>query len=234
MAALFITGTDTGVGKTFIACGLARLLRNRGFKVGVMKPVETGCAVRNEELEPSDALQLLSASRSGQDLQSVCPYRFVDPVAPDVAARRIGHTIEPNLIKEQFQSVSESHDITLVEGAGGLLVPIWKRYTMANLVADLGIPLCIVAASRLGAISHTLLTIETAQARHLSVRAYLLNYINAHRDTATATNADLLASSTDVPCAGIVEWAPSQDDTLIDRAADTIEKSVNVDLLFGF
>jgi len=233
MRGLFVTGTDTGVGKTFIAGGLARLLSDRGALVGVMKPVETGCDRRGDHLVPSDALQLLAAAGGHQDLASVCPYRFEAPLAPDVAARREGRSIDPEVIHDRFRTVASSHDIVLVEGAGGLLVPVWGRYTMADLAGDLGLSLLVVAASRLGAVNHTLLTLEHARFRGLPVAAYVLNQLTRQADDAMSTNADLLARSIDVPCAGVIGWSPSDPNGVAAAAARAVGRSVSVDDLLG-
>ena len=230
MAGFFITGTDTGVGKTFVACGLARSFHDRGLRVGVMKPVETGCSRRDDELLPADALRLLMAARSDQDLSSVCPYRFEAPLAPDVAARRAGQQIDPQVIHDRCRAIARSHDIIVVEGAGGLLVPIWNRYSMADLAADLGLPLLVVAASRLGAVSHTLLTLELAAARGLPVAAYVLNHLSREEDEAMSTNAGLLARSTDVPCAGVVTWSSVADQAdMAAVAAAAVGRALSVD-----
>lgn len=233
MRGLFITGTDTGVGKTFVAAGLARLLSERGLRVGVMKPVETGCDRRGDDLVPPDALQLLTAAGGDQDLSSVCPYRFEAPLAPDVAARREGRSIEPGLIHDRFRTMAASHEVVLVEGAGGLLVPIWERYTMADLAGDLGLPLLVVAASRLGAVSHTLLTLEHARFRGLPVAAYVLNQLTRYTDDAMSTNADLLARSVDVPCAGVIPWSTIDSEQVAAAAALAVRRAVSVDDLFS-
>ena len=225
MRGLFVTGTDTGVGKTFVTGGLARLLCSRGLRVGVMKPVETGCARHGDDLVPADALQLMTAAGGQQDLSSVCPYRFEAPLAPDVAARKAGRTIDPDAIRVRFQAIASSHDVVLVEGAGGLLVPIRGRYTMADLAVDLGLPILIVTASRLGAVSHTLLTLAHAQSRGLTVAAYLLNQLSRETDEAMSTNADLLARSTDVPCAGVIEWTPCDPDGVAEAAASAVSRT---------
>ena len=233
MRGLFITGTDTGVGKTFVTAGLARLLSDRRLRVGVMKPVETGCARHGDELVPADATRLLAAAGGDQDLSSVCPYRFEAPLAPDMAARQAGRSLDPGAILEGFRTVAGSHDVVLVEGAGGLLVPIWERYTMADLAADLGLPLLVVAASRLGAVSHTLLTLEHARFRGLPVAAYILNQLTGDPDDAMSTNADLLARSTDVLCAGVIEWSPAAPDRGAEAAALAVGRAVSVDVLLG-
>ncbi len=236
MRGLFVTGTDTGVGKTFVTAGLARLLSERGLRVGVMKPVETGCDRRGDDLVPADAEQLMTAAGGHQDLSSVCPYRFEAPLAPDMAARQEGRSIDPVVILDRFRAVAASHDIILVEGAGGLLVPIWERYTMADLAGDVGLPLLVVSASRLGAVSHTLLTLEHARFRGLPIAAYVLNQLTGAAGSgkdAMSTNADLLARSTDVPCAGVIEWSPSDIDRVAEAAALAVRRAVSVDDLLG-
>jgi len=233
MHGLFVTGTDTGVGKTFVTTGLARLLSDRGFHVGVMKPVETGCHRCGDDLVPADAVQLATAVGGHQKLSSVCLYRFEAPLAPDTAARQEGRSIDPAVILNSFRKIAASHDIVLVEGAGGLLVPIWERYTMADLASDIGFPLLVVAASRLGAVSHTLLTLEYARFRGLPVVAYVLNQLSSGIDAAMSTNADLLARSTEVPCAGVIEWSPTEGNRGAATAASAVSRAISVDGLLS-
>ena len=210
MRGLFITGTDTGVGKTFVACGIVGMLQARGFRVGVMKPVETGCS-NGDTLHPADATALRAAARSGEALATICPYRFKVPTAPDVAARLTGIRIDPSVILNSYRTIEASHDVTLVEGAGGLLVPIVDRYTMADLARDMALPILVVVNSKLGAINHTLLTLECAKTRDLSTAGYILNRVSNTDDIATTTNAELLARCTDVPCLGSMGCIESQN-----------------------
>lgn len=209
MAGLFITGTDTGVGKTFVARGIAAALRARGRRVGVLKPIETGCGGAIDR-QPADALALREAAGSNLPLERICPYRLDAPLAPDVAARLENVRIDPAVIAAAFRVLEQDHDVTLVEGAGGLLVPILERYMMADLAAELDLPLLVVVDSKLGAINHTLLTLEAATARGLTVRGYVLNHAAA-ADEAAATNASVLARCTDVPCLGTINWTRSAD-----------------------
>jgi dethiobiotin synthetase len=137
------------------------------------------------------------------------------------------------VILDRFRTVTASHDIVLVEGAGGLLVPIWERYTMADLAGDVGLPLLVVAASRLGAVNHTLLTLEHARFRGLLVAAYVLNQLTDAVDDAMSTNAELLARSTDVPCAGVIEWSPSDSERRVEGAAEAVRRSVSLEGLLG-
>ncbi len=222
MSGLFITGTDTGVGKTFVARGLAGALRRRGARVGVMKPIETGCGPGSRR-SPADAVALAAAAGSRLDLARICPYQLDAPLAPDVAARWEDTRVDPQSIVAGYREIARGHDITLVEGAGGLLVPIVDRYTMADLARDLGIPLLVVVDSKLGAINHTLLTLETAISRGIEVRGYVLNHASEGTDLASETNAALLHRSTDVACLGTIDWTPAAADdptAIIDAAID--------------
>ncbi len=216
----FITGTGTGVGKTFVACGIAAALRARGLRVGVMKPIETGCGPAGAR-RARDAAALRAAAESPLDLGTICPWQLEAPLAPDVAARLEGVRIDPPRIVRLYRAIERDHEVTLVEGAGGLLVPIDGGYTMADLARELHLPLIVVVDSKLGAINHTLLTLEAAAVRGLTVIGYVLNRAAPDDDRATMTNADLLARCTSVPCLGAVAWTPAGDaGVLMEKALD--------------
>lgn len=205
-AGIFISGTDTRVGKTLVACGLAALLKNTGFRVGVMKPAETGCEERDGKLFPQDAFYLKEASGCAEPLEKICPYRLRDPLAPSVAAERSGVKIDIGHIETIYNELSRKHDITIVEGAGGLLVPLLPHYTHADLAKLLNIPLLVVAANRLGAINHLLLTLEHASCRGLQVLGYVFNRLEAQPSLAADTNREALLSLTAVPCLGEIPY----------------------------
>jgi dethiobiotin synthetase len=197
---VFLTWTDTGIGKTFVACGLAALLRECGYRVGVMKPAETGCEEKDGELVPADAVRLKEASGCEEPLEKICPYRLKDPLAPSVAAERSGVTIDIDVIRKLYDGISSKHDITIVEGAGGLLVPLLSHYTYADLAKLLKLPVLVVAANRLGAINHLLLTLEHASCRGLRVLGYVLDHLESSPSLAAESNADALRFLTAVPC----------------------------------
>ena len=161
---IFVTGTDTGVGKTVVSCAIARGLRERGIDVGVMKPIETG--VTDEG--PLDARALLEASKSGDDLAEVCPQQFALPAAPSVAAAAEGREVELARLRESYSRLAR-HDFMIVEGAGGLLVPILESgngiYDMGDLALQLELPLVLVARTALGTINHTLLSLREIERR---------------------------------------------------------------------
>jgi dethiobiotin synthetase len=199
---IFITGTDSGVGKTFFASGLAALLKASGYKVGVMKPAETGCDMGEGKLVPQDAVALKEASGCALSLEKICPYRLREPLAPSVAAERDGVRIDIDRLMSVYGEISAAHDITIVEGAGGLMVPLLPSYTYADFAKVLKLPLIVVAANKLGMINHLLLTLEHASCKGLSVLGYVLNRIEKQPSMAAETNREALLSLTGVPCIG--------------------------------
>lgn len=208
-AGIFITGTDTGVGKTFIACGLAALLREAGYRVAVMKPAETGCVEKDGRLFPEDAVKLKEASGCAVPLEKICPFQLRDPLAPSMAAEREGAVIDVDRLIDIYDEISSAHDITLVEGAGGLMVPLLPSYTYADFARVAKLPVVVVAANRLGAINHLLLTIEHASCKGLRVLGYVLNQIQNELSLATETNRAAISTLTAAPCVGEISYFES-------------------------
>ncbi len=191
MAGLFITGTDTGVGKTVVTCALARGLRAAQIDVGVMKPVETGVPASG----PVDARALVQAAAVDDDLDLVCPIQFAMPAAPEAAAavEASGREWAPlDRITRAFATLSERHAFTLVEGAGGILVPFDEKTTMAEVAKALGLPVLVVARGSLGTINHTLLTLEACEARGLFVLGVVLSHSTGALSEADRHNLDVL------------------------------------------
>ena len=182
MSGYFIIGTDTGVGKTFVTAALAAALRARGRDVTVFKPVQSGASADDSS---GDAALL------GAD----CIYAFAAPLAPLVAARAEGRAIELELILERARALAHEHELLLVEGAGGLLVPLGEEFNLADLAVALGLPLVVVARAGLGTVNHTLLTIEAARARGLEIAGVVLN---GKSDESTAGNAALIEAGSEV------------------------------------
>src|SRR5687768_2046121 len=217
---VFITGTDTGVGKTFFACKLAALLRKSGYRVGVMKPAESGCAERQGRLYPEDAILLKEASASQDPLEKICPYQLREPLAPSVAAQRQGITLEVDRLMDVYDEISSGHDITLVEGAGGLMVPLLPSYTYADLARVLKLPVIVIAANRLGMINHLLLTLEHARCKGLSVLGYVLNRLESEPSLPAETNREAVSTLSAVPCAGELPYVARGED--VQNVADDI------------
>jgi dethiobiotin synthetase len=205
----FITGTDTGVGKTVVTALLASMFGKRGLRVGVMKPVETGCPREGDHLVPQDSLFLRQVSGCTAPQELVTPYTFAQPLAPAIAAELAGITIEMEHIRRCYEQLLALHDVVLVEGAGGLLVPLTAQLSMHDIAIELQLPILIVACNRLGTINHTSLTVTVA--RELSqVLGIVLNHIQApdDGDLAEQTNADALRRWGKAPLLGQVPYMP--------------------------
>jgi dethiobiotin synthetase len=179
-----VTGTDTGVGKTRVSRALVRELRGRGVRVGVMKPIETGVDARG----PLDAQALRDAAGAPDPLELVCPERFALPAAPSVAARAAGREVSLDAVLAAFEELRARHDLMIVEGAGGLLVPVHDELTMADLASKLALPLLVVARAALGTINHTRLTLEAAQARGLPLLGVVVSHADGALSAADAEN----------------------------------------------
>lgn len=202
---IFITGTDTGVGKTYVATGIAQALRGT-LDVGVMKPVETGCPTRKGSLVPGDALQLIKASTVRDDLDLVNPYRFSKPLAPYVAAVFEGRKVGISRIMKAFQVLKQRHEYMIVEGAGGLMVPITKKHTYLDLAQDMGLPVLIVARPGLGTINHTFLTLSALRARRIPIAGVVINYAqDTVKGIAERTNPATIEKIAGVPILAVLE-----------------------------
>ncbi len=175
--AFFITGTDTGIGKTYAACKLIHDYVAQGHKVVGMKPVAAGCEFIDGEWVNEDVLRLTQASNVKAPHELINPYSFTAPIAPHIAAEKAGVEIEIEVIKQAFDQLAKMADIVIVEGAGGFLVPLNNRQSMADLAAALDIPLILVVGMKLGCINHALLTLEAIKARQLDLQGWIANQI---------------------------------------------------------
>ena len=176
--AFFITGTDTGIGKTYVACQLIRQYVAQGYRVVGMKPVAAGCDLINGQWVNEDVRLLTEASNVDAPLHLVNPYCFNAPIAPHIAAEKEQVDIQLEVIQAAFNELAKLADIVVVEGAGGLLVPLNAAQTIADLIALLNIPIIFVVGMRLGCINHALLSLEVVQARRLPVSAWVANPID--------------------------------------------------------
>lgn len=216
--AVLVTGTDLGVGKTYVAAGLARLLRDRGIDVGVMKPIELGWERENGEWPP-DAETLREAAGVDDAVEDVVPYTFADMVAPQVAADRLRTPIEPEVMKAALDRLRAKHQIVIVEGAGGIAVPIDDGFDLASFAEMCGLPVLVVSRAHVGTLNHTFLTVHYAKSRGLDVVGIVANRLDqALQDPSTPTNAKMMERMCGVPVLGVVPFKPE---------ADTLEEVVN-------
>ncbi len=227
---IFVTGTDTGVGKTTVLSAIVAACARRGLKVGVFKPAETGCKVDPDGRRlPADAIQLQFFSRCQLDLRAICPFALREPLAPLVAARREGVSIDSEELVRTHATMTAAHDITFVEGAGGLLVPIASGLTYADLAARLNALVVVVVGSKLGAINHALLTLRYAQLVGVRVLGYVVNFLTAEPDVAARTNVDVLTEWCGPPL-GVIPFmhAVTLNDECGQRLADTAQAHIRL------
>lgn len=206
---LFVTGTDTGVGKTYIAALIAKWLCDAGHKVGVYKPVASGCR-RMEQcsvLQSDDALALWDAAGRPGELDAVCPQRFAAPLAPHLAARVEGRCVDSQMLRTGLKFWQEQSEIVIVEGAGGLMSPVSDSDFVADLAIEFGYPLIVVAANRIGVINQVLQTLLVAQTYRggLPIAGVVLNDVDAaHDDPSRASNHEELCRLSPAPLLGRV------------------------------
>jgi dethiobiotin synthetase len=213
---IFITGTDTGVGKTYVGAGLAEALREKGIDVGVMKPAETGCVLRKGVPVPRDTLKLIKAGGVDDPLDLVNPYRFLDPLAPAIAAAREGKGINIRRIVSAFHSLARKHTCMLVEGAGGIMVPLTTGHYYLDLAGILNLPVLVVARPGLGTINHTLLTVMALRSRRLRIAGIVVNHCSKKRPgLAERTGLRALERLSGVPIIGHIRYSQKDFRTIM-------------------
>lgn len=238
---LFITGTDTGVGKTRVAAGMAAALRRLSAEgrfpateIRVWKPVQTGVLSAGDR--DADSFRLAAEGGLAQNPRDIATLTYAEPLAPWMAARRAGETIDYAALLADGRRRMGDGDFLLVEGAGGLAVPITDTKLIAHLAADLGLPTLIVARAGLGTVNHTLLTV--AMARHYGIRVagIVLNGGTVHVEAdrlSVEENAEMIAAFGEVPVAGILPWMEQADGTCSPEWIDMMMKRLDWTTLLG-
>jgi dethiobiotin synthetase len=208
MAGIFVTGTDTGIGKTVISCSLAAYLSLKGhYDVGVMKPFESGIETKNQRTS-SDAFALKQASGSTDDIAEINPCIFKAPLAPEAASILENGSIDLGYVTALYQKLINRHDVVIVEGAGGILVPITNGFFFSDLMALWRVKTIVVARLTLGTINHTLLTCRYLRMQGIEVVGVILNDTEGADDPASQTNPGMLEKYLDVPLLGIFPCMP--------------------------
>lgn len=174
----FITGTDTGIGKTYVACQLIRQYVDQGYRVIGMKPIAAGCDLMDGQWINEDVKLLSEASNVDAPLDLINPYVFKAPIAPHIAAEQEGVAIKMQVIKHAYEALRQLADIVIVEGAGGVLVPIDSENTIVNLIKYLDIPAILVVGMRLGCINHALLSYQVLQQQTVPLHGWVANAID--------------------------------------------------------
>ena len=206
---LFITGTDTGVGKTLIAGGIAKILAEQGLRVGVFKPIATGCRVEKGKLISDDAIFLMKCSNCSCGLSIVNPISYQTPAAPIVAAEIENRPIDYGRIEDAYRFICENHDIVIVEGIGGIRVPISPRVDVLELADQFKLPVVVVARSDLGTINHTLLTVDTIRINDLPFAGVIISgYKTDTADPAEQTATRIISEFDDIKILSVVPFDP--------------------------
>jgi len=186
---LFITATDTGVGKTVIASAVANWFHRRGYRVGVCKIAATGCIRRGDKLVSEDAESLSRAVDARFSLETICPIRYAEPLAPAVAADRAGVSLDWSLLQTSLDTLVSQSDVLIVEGVGGVMVPMDDRHMVLDVACRLGLQAVVVARAGLGTINHTLLTVNALRGAGVPVAGVVINrYPEGAVDAAVETN----------------------------------------------
>ncbi|MBN1125043.1 MAG: dethiobiotin synthase [Sedimentisphaerales bacterium] len=209
---LFITGTDTGVGKTLVTGGIARSLSQKGVKVGVFKPVASGCRHEREGLVSSDAEFLAFASDTDLSLSVINPVTFAIPAAPVVCEEREKRQVDFEAIAIAYRHLCKVSDFVLVEGIGGVRVPISRDVDVLDMMKGFRLPVLVVARPGLGTINHTLLTIDAIRNSGLPLAGLVINgYDTARAGIAEETVADVLKEWGHIPLLAVVPWDPASN-----------------------
>jgi dethiobiotin synthetase len=202
---VFVTGTDTGVGKTWIAAGLTAVLRRRGLAACYFKPVQSGCPEEDGRLVPTDARFARDLAGLSEPLELLTPITLGLPLAPGVAAAREGVQVDLNRVARAWEELARRYEILVTEGAGGLYVPlIDTRFLVMDMVLWLGLPLIVVARPGLGTINHTVLTVKAAQMAGLPVAGAVINRYPGRPSLAEETNPEVIESLIQRPILGKV------------------------------
>jgi dethiobiotin synthetase len=207
---LFVTGTDTGVGKTRVAAGLCRAFARRGDRVAAMKPVASGCAPTPRGLRNADALALRAAMTVRAPYRDVNPFAFEPAIAPHIVAQDLGVTIDFDVLDQAYRNLAEHADVVIVEGAGGWLVPLDARRCFADLAAFWCLDVILVVGLRLGCLNHALLTAEAVSRRNLCLRGWVGNSVDPEFARAEE-NIGALRERLAAPCLGVLHFAPGDN-----------------------
>lgn len=216
MKGIFVTGTGTGVGKTVVCGLLAGFLQSQGMRVATQKWVETGAGGGPPDIDVHRRLMGRTGPFPEALLPDRCPYRFSFPASPHLASAREGLRVDPAVIEAAYRRLEASHDVVLVEGAGGFLVPLTERLLTGDLVARIGLPVLVVVRNRLGCVNDALLTAEAVRRRGVPLLGLVFNRLPAEGDATPAEvfsdNPGIVAKNAGAPVLG--ELPPLSDPVL--------------------
>ena len=231
MAGIFITGTDTNVGKTMIAAALAWLMRRKGIDVGVMKPFATAQKIFSKRYKSTDAAILAKAAQVHDPDREINPFFYAMPAAPMVAARIVNQST-PSMAAsiKAFHKLALKHDFMIVEGVGGIMVPLTSEAYVADLARDLKLPTIIVARSKLGTLNHILLTIKICRDYDLSIQGIIINGMPQRPGIVEKNLVSVIQELSSVRVLCVI---PRLKNLTYKTIGSSIKKSVNIDIISG-
>ncbi|WP_431801405.1 dethiobiotin synthase [Halobacillus andaensis] len=206
---IFVTGTDTGIGKTFVAAGIAAALSKKGVDVGVFKPMLSG---DKREDPQSDTMILKSMSGDPSPPSDITPFQFDEPLAPYLAAKRQNISVKQSDVINTWNHIKHRHSFNIVEGAGGIAVPYGEDFLVSDIMKDINLPVLVVARPNLGTVNHTFLIVDYARRCGLNVIGVVINGFNSTKsEVAEHTNPELIEQFCKVPVLGIIPHTEKKD-----------------------
>ncbi len=202
---IFVTGTDTEVGKTFVSCALLDMLKRQGVRTAAMKPVASGAKKINDHYVNDDALSLQQGASIDAPYVQVNPFVFPEAIAPHIAAAQVGVEIDFETIKQSFQALAEQSDFILVEGVGGWLAPLNRQQTVADLALEMELPVLLVVGLRLGCINHTLLSASAIEQSGATLLGWIANKVQGNYPCVDE-NIEAIAQWLDAPLLATLDY----------------------------
>ena len=228
---LFVTGTDTDIGKTFVTAGIAAVMQSLGYKAGVFKPFQSGAQEKNGFFISPDLAYVKTIDFY---VETRCSYLLKTPTAPLIAAELEKEQMEFSVVQNDFNALKRKCEVVLVEGAGGLMVPALEGWTMADVIKALELPALIVARPDLGTINHTLLTINQAKCQGINVSGVIINrYPEGTSDAAIKTAPRLIEEYSDAKILGVIPDLPDFENTKPGEIIDIFINNVDIEKVFG-
>ncbi len=223
MPAVFITATGTDIGKTYVTAGLARCLRDRGHHASVFKPVCSGFDPQNASAsDPAVLLRAIDVEPNLAAIDAIAPWRFAAPLSPDMAAEREGRAIDFTALRDFCKRAADTADIALIEGIGGLMVPLTAHETIVDLIAALSMPALVVTGTYVGSLSHTLTTLEVMRARRIELAGLVVNETSGSAPSLEETCATLRNFAPSVPMFGLRWKDTTANQAIFDLVTDCL------------
>ena len=226
----FVTGTDTGVGKTAITAALVASLRKRGIDVGVMKPIASGTPQKTG-FKSSDVTLLHEAAKVNDVEEMMNPVFLQVPTSPYDAAKILNLKIDMKTISERFQHLLKAHQMLLVEGIGGIMTPITRSFFVVDMIKEMGLETIIVTRSTLGTLNHTVMTFRMCKEYHIPIKGMIINYFDEKGNLAERNAPSTLHEITGVPILGIIPFV--KDYQKLDTMASIVEKNIDLNLFIS-